>query len=108
MHAERPVQGLLGVRPRGLARQPRRCVTRGFVEQRIGRFEVRNDTARRSGSRIGASSAPTQAPRRDSWISLRLLRHQLGEDTPQAQCLLTEVGAYPVLARTCRIALVED
>ncbi len=41
-------------------------------------------------------------------MHLRLLRNEVGQDTPQTQCILTERWSHPVVAGGRRVALVEN
>ena len=69
-----------------------------------------------SSSRIGSPVGPRARRERDAWISISATRpctsgssrRQLGEDAAEAQRVLAERRAHPVVAGGRRVALVED
>ena len=69
-----------------------------------------------SMSSTGSPSAPRRARRREAWISISatspctsaLVGRELRQDAAEAQRLVAQRGAHPVVARGGRVALVED
>jgi hypothetical protein len=69
-------------------------------------FEEQDGLSRRADPCRQARGLDLHKP--DQAVNLRLVRNKLGEDAPQAQRLLAELRAHPVLAGGRRIALLED
>ena len=76
------------------------------VPQRAILVEEEDRLALRADAGPGAGGV--QLHQRDEPVDLRLARGEAGQDPPEAQRVLAEGGAHPVVARRRRVPLVED